>query len=442
MPLDKIYAVGREERSIEQVTFASAVDGELSKTLPQKWYRKVREMRKDATLGYLRDMISAAVLASEWTVVSDDPQFEDAVQMVYDSTVPHRVRFLKDAVRGMIDFGWQPYEVVRELTPKGYFKVTKLKALLQDITSILVDPYGRLLGVRNEPGFSSPVQRETELDLVADEALVLSFDVEGTDWYGQPLMMRAEGPYDSWKNSDDSATRFDKKMAGAHWVIYYPIGTSVFNGRETDNYDIALDILGRMESSGRVAIPQKILDGIRDLNNMGDDVRAWKIELLSAPSAQGSFIERQKYLDALKARALGVPERAVFEGQFGTKAEAEAHADFAIDNIEMRHSEIVDQLNLGVVDPLLLVNKGPLYVEHVRVQRMPLSDAKRAMLRQLYLAYVGTEAGQDEEFGERLDWDGIRELLSVPVREEELNDAAPTEVRPAAGVPAAPADQV
>jgi len=406
------------EKTSEQVLATTGIDGQLSKLMPKDWAKKVRLMRRDPTLGFVRDLYMAPLLASEWSVVADDPKYEDAVDIVYDAIVPKRLQLMENAIRGLLDFGWQAFEQVFSYTKDGWITLRKLKPLLQDITYILVNSRGDIKGVRNLPTYLSAFNNPFAgpwIDLNVDECLVISRDVEGTNWYGEALMRRVEAPFDSWNECEYAAKRFDTKIAGAHWVVYYPIGRSRYNGQEAvDNFIIANGILDALTSSGKIAIPQKILQQTTDLNSLGEDKTVWKIEMISASgSSESSFVGRQKYLDALKARGLGIPERAVFEGQFGTKAEAEAHADFAIDNIEMAHVRLIEQVNTQVVNQLLRLNKGEHYEDHVTITATPLSDWKRSQLRNLYTAYFGTESGQAQEI-EAIDWDAVREVLGIP----------------------------
>ena len=298
------------EKTTEQVLVSVSVDGLLAKVQPSNWPAKVRQMRRDATMGFVRDLYMAPILTSDWTVVSDDPKYKNAEQMVYNSFVPHRRRFLKHAVRGLMDFGWQSFEKVFGYDEDGYVKIKKLKPLLQDVTDILVNARGDFIGVRNQPpmGTNRLQQRALWVDLNLDETLLLCDDVEGTNWYGEPKMRRAEVPYDSWNACNFAADRFDKKMAGAHWIVYYPVGATPLNGVMTDNGVIAAKILDAMESSGKIAIPQKIQEHLKELDEANDTSRAWKIELLSSnTTSASSYGDRQKYLDALKARAFGIP---------------------------------------------------------------------------------------------------------------------------------------
>jgi hypothetical protein len=183
-----------------------------------------------------------------------------------------------------------------------------------------------------------------------------------------------------------------------------------------------------MESSGKIAVPMKLLQQMDSLNlqQIDENKMAWKIELISVSgTSESSFVGRQRYLDGLKSRALGFPERAVLEGQYGTKAEAEAHADFAIDNMQMFLTESVDQLNKWPVRFLLEVNHGQDFVGHVKLVAAPLTDVRRSQLRSLYMRYFDSPQGQAEE-SDAVDFDTIREELSIPTRVERrpMSDAA------------------
>lgn len=402
-------------RTLEQASISSGIDGKLSKRfMPRVWYKKVREMRRDPTIAFVRDLYMAPILGAEWTVVSDSPEYQDGVEIVYDALMPRKDKLLRDCLRGLIDFGWQVFERVQDFDADGQIVLKDLKPLLHDITEVLIDETGRFVGAYNTSAtMRSPVE------LAADECVLIYRDAEGTNWYGEAMMYRAEGPFDSWNECEAAAKRYDTKIAGAHWVIHYPTGKTEVDGIEEDNFIIAQNMLKALESSGKIIVPNKVLQWVTDLNTIDPMKMAWRIELLSAPgSAEASFVGRQRYLDSLKARALGIPERAALEGQFGTRAEAEAHADFAISNIEMGHKEIINQLNQQISDPLLEMNMGSEYVGKVRLVALPLSDWKRAQMRQLYMSYFNSPAGQEREL-ERLDWDAMREQLSLPTKSED-----------------------
>ncbi len=418
----------QEARTVAQILVSAGPDGwvppgvlALNPVNAQAaWYKKVRLMRRDPTLGICRDIYQSALLDSEWSIEVEHDEFKDAEKCIKDSTNPFRIQFLRDALRGFLDFGWQPFEVVKQIDENtGLFYVSKLKGLLQDLTTILVDYSGNLVGLRNSAIHN--VLNPNPVYLYRGDFACLYRDVEGTNWYSEPLMRRCERPFDSWLECDDGARRFDAKVAGSHWVVYYPIGTSIQKDPNTgavvaelDNAVIAANILKSLQSSGMIAVPSSVLSQVENLNDFSPQNAAWRVELISAQTQQAQFVERAKYLDVLKARGFGFPERSFQEGQFGTKAEAEAHGDFVVDNLEMTHREILALLNSQVVDILLELNYGPKYVGKVKVVATPLVDEKRAALKALYEKHWSNEAGQAQEQA-NVDWSVVREKLGVPI---------------------------
>ena len=135
----------------------------------------------------------------------------------------------------------------------------------------------------------------------------------------------------------------------------------------------------------------------------------WRVELISDLSPrQASFIEREKHLEALMMRGLGIPERACTEGKYGTKSEAETHVDLLITNMESIDRAIVQAVNTQVVDQLLMLNWG-LAPGTVRLVAAPLIDEQISFLRKLYLALES----------KRVDIDALQEKLNIPPGKEK-----------------------
>lgn len=438
----------RKEQTKAQVLYAPIFDGRLPRPiLTGEWLSKVRNMRRDPTIGFARDLVLAPFLAASWTMEVDaDPDWTneevELAEHVSDFQLGQmnkvRTRLLRSAVLGMVDFGWQGFEKVYgphrdEKLKETLIGVRKLKPLLQDFTEIVVDDYGNFVGLFNNPiviaiGEPSRPGRTSmvgEIQLGTGECAIFSRAVEGTNWYGEPMMRRVEDAYDRWEECDGAAERYFNKLAGAHWVVHYPLGKSEVNGEELDNFEIANRILNNLQASGKVAIPRQIAAFVDDMNNQ-DSGDAWHIEILAAQgSPSATFTDREKYLDTLKVRGLNLPERAVLEGQYGTKAEAEAHADFAIELSEMWHAEIVKEINEQVNDEMTEINLGKRFRGRLRLATSPLSDSKKAVLQQLYTSLIANPDGMLEEI-DRVDWDAVRSKLGIPTvslsdeEEEEL----------------------
>lgn len=379
-----------------------------------KFYTKVREMRNDATVSLCRELVAAPILTAAWSIGSNDFAPPDAKQIIEDCILPFRLHLLKTSFYGCLDFGWQPYEKVFEYDDfTGKILPKKLKPLLQDKTDIQIDAAnGSFMGFK---------QDDLVLDL--DTSLLVNIDVEGTDWYGQPKMKAVEGSYDNWVICNNANVRYDAKIAGAHWIIHYPKGTTTVNGEVKDNFVLATEILGQLQSSGSFVVPKFIEQFIGDANDAAGGETAWKIELLSAyPTSNVAFIDRLKYLDALKARGLGLPERAALEGQFGTKAEAEAHADFAISNMELRHQIMVQHYNWHLINQILRLNWGEEFENSVWIDVAPITDLSLQYIRQIYLTVLANQEGFASE-ALKLDLQAMRDRLSLPTMSTEVQIA-------------------
>lgn len=420
------------------VSVASTYDGELTPPadIPRSFYAKVRQMRRDPTVKLARLASIAIPLSATWGVEEKDDAPFGARDFIDEQMQPHMLGLVKTAFLGCSDFGWQPFEKIFEV--RGTTRLKKLKPLIQDLTSILVDDDGSYAGLRQVNRLHGlPFRLQGQIiDLTVSESLVINLDTEGTDWYGEPDMKTVEMAYDRWLESDAGARRYDRKIAGSHWIVYYPLGTSIVNGVDTDNFIIAKQILQSLEASGMIAVPRTLTEQVSELNE--NTPFAWKIELLSDTGAGSSgFTDRCKYLDGLKVRAYGMPERGVLEGMFGTKAEAQVHADVGIAVFEMRMRMLAYQINCHVVNQLLRLNYGPEAEDKVYMEPSRIADVERAYLQSLYDKVLADPNGFLLEFNE-MDMPALRDRLNIPTKPTEVGDVWQQDpgLLPTAAVPA------
>lgn len=408
-----------EEKTKPQVLLGGDSE-ELAKDAKRSgaYYKKVREMRRHPTVALARKLAVAPLLAAQWSIEAKEGAPPDAKQIISDIMLPVRLHLLRTSMFGCGDFGWQPYEkVFMPDANTGKVGIKKIKPLLQDFTKVLIDPTnGSYAGLLNGD--------ETRLEI--GESLLVNIDVEGTNWYGAGTLENVEIAYDNWNLCNDANVRYDRKIAGAHWIIHYPKGKSIFQGQEIGNDELAVRLLKQLESSGSFIVPKQIEDFVDDSNKDG---KAWEIELKSAyPTSNVAFLDRLTYLDKLMVRAFGLPERSVLEGTFGTKAEAEAHADFAITNMELNHQLMVQQYNWHLVNHLLRINWGEGAENLVHITVSPLADIALSYLRQLYSKYFESPAGAANE-GLSVDFPAMRKKLGIP---ELAADESPPLLDPAA----------
>lgn len=387
--------------------------------LGQNWYtsnymywQKVRRMRRHPTIKLTRVLSAASMSLAKWSVEADDDAPKEARDIISD-LLPMQTHICSTAFFGLHDWGWQPYEKVMSFdTVRGRTKLRKLKPLLQDQTVIMV--------IAQNGAFAGFKQHNKYLSL--SNSLLLNQDVEGTYHYGESTMASIEPAYDRWIVADAANVRYDRKVAGAHWVIHYPVGVSNLNGNPipTDNFQVAQELLRKLEASGSIAVPATVLAQTTDLNNVAGE-EAWKVEILAAPSAQGDFQARLGYLDTLMVRGGEFPERAILEGQYGTKAEAGEHADFAIGRMDFRNKQIADSLNWHVSNQLLRMNCGQDAENKARLKVAPIADDARDTLKNVLTAALSSPASSTALF-QSIDMQSILTQLEVPVHDADSQD--------------------
>lgn len=408
-------------------------DGRMSKKpRANKLYEKIRQMRKDPTIYIARAMALAPMLLAPWSVEKENDAPPGAAEEVAKVFLPMRTHLLRTGGNGCIDFGWQPYEKVITINDEGRTRI-KFKQLLQDITDILVTEDGDYDGLIQT---NTRVNGDTEdIELTVGETLLLNFDVEGTDWYGQSLMEIAQKPYDKWETTEEGASRYDRKLAGSHWVIYYPLGVSWYNGvADVDNLVIATAIMRSLESSGIIAVPSTLDATLDDLNRQLQAAKApWRIELLTENGGHVAYLDRQKYFDALKVRAFGMPERSILEGTYGTKAEAETHGDLAVTLMECRHQTLVQQINWHGVNHFLRLNYGNGTDDSVYISPGKLTDTAVAFLREVFKTFL-SDPTNGIMMMERIDQEALMDRLSIPAK-PSIDIDEPGVIAPEAGDP-------
>lgn len=387
-------------------SYVGADESALGRASGVLTYDESRAIRRHPTIALARAFLGAVIVQGSWSYESDDDVDDEVLESVRSVFDPLRREYVRTAVFNEIDYGWSPYEVVWAWDEtRGLQVVERLKSLLVDITTVLVERGGAFAGLRNiAPGTG-------EVKLTEDSALVVTLDKEGDYHYGESLLECARGPYDSWVEADRGAKKFDKKVAGSHFVVYYPPGTSSYNGTETDNFEIAQALLKSIEASGAVTVPQIEQQYADQAEALG-----WKIELLSSQQQQASFKDRLGYLDALMCRAMRVPERAMMEGQYGTKAEAGVHASLMITCAQVLDRDLAEVLK-RIVDAFLEVNYGPDARGKVRVVPAPLVDAQVAFLQQLYQALLANPSLSAYEVS-AIDTDALKDRIGVPKSKE------------------------
>lgn len=388
-------------------------------------YKTYREMRRDPVIALARALSIAPVIGGEWSVVAKSPDVpEEWVQLIREEFLPIRAPLVEQAMYANVDFGWIGFEVVHKIRMDGLLGLQKVKPLLQDITTIVVfKETGAFAGLKQT--------QNREVLLPVDNCLRVSFRVEGTNWYGEPLLENVRAAWEEWKTANSVAAIYDKKVAGSKLLVKYPPGSNDVEGKQTSNSTIARTLIKALETSGAAAVPKVVATVTSQLTKEFQELVGWEVEYLSdGQSKQFSFIPRLEYLDKRMLRGMLLPERAVTEGKFGTRAEAGEHADLALTHTELLHEHVTREVNLQMVDRVLVLNFGEEARGTVCLEAMPLADDSKQFFRDLYSKIIENDTGFVNELP-WIDMQAMREKVGVPENQEPDPDIA---VQPLPGI--------
>lgn len=419
---------GETTRQQMVVRGVAGVLGQTIAPLPGD-YTTYREMLKDPTIALARAVAWCPILSAGRAFEAKSEADPDMVKLLKDTLEPLLPELIYQALRAL-DLGWMPFEKVWETrswkdsngSTRSVFCIQRLKALLPDLTTPLLDVNGRLFGFRNgnyAAGYSTLVTlRDSDLGL--DKVFVYTYDKEGDSPFGRPRLENCREPWNRSRGVELNADRLGRKAAGTVGVSHYPVGTSVDeNGKEIDNFTLAIKTIKDLADGKCIAVPNMFItvDNVKAAPELAGE-SAWKFDFEDAgnpgPALQG-LIEERRYLDALKLRGYLVPERATTEtgSGGGSRADSETHGDVGVSIAESLHKEILACINRDIVDPILEYNFGPEAKGEAFVTTAGLSRAQRQFYEQIFMALLNNPATVDWMVG-RMKVHSLMDQLEVP----------------------------
>jgi len=366
---------------------------------PPASYSTYRRIRKHPTIALARKLSMAPILRAKWGIEGPDAR-DEVVEMAGEVIGRLRSPFLRHILPNLYDYGFSGME---QYQTEG--NVPQLKGLLSEGIQVLVDSSGNFLGLR-----VSNLSSALPTDLGVRESVFLGMDAEAGSFYGTGYLEIARSSHSAWEDVAGVASRYDLKVAGSHLVLYYPPGKSIDGmGVEKENSILAGELLGVLESSGSAAIQDESPQYLESLNKTLPP--RWHVEYISDPSPrQTSFIERMRYLDVLLVRSFGLPERAVLEGEFGTKAEAVAHQNLAMQVMESLHDLLTEEFDRQVLSPHLALMFGREPASRVWISAGPISNEGMIYSREV----AGRILEKDPS---SLDLDALLDEIGLPKKE-------------------------
>ena len=364
----------------------------------------------------------AATAPVKLTPISFEKKDEDVpdewIDFIRDQISPLWPMLRNESIRA-IDYGAQSFEkVFSVVTTEGSPKigVRKFKPLLPELTEVRT--------IRETGAFAGLKQAKVELE--ATNSFHFSNDQEGGNFYGRSRYENVRVTWHRWEKTAERMGRYGEKVAGVIPLVMYPEGESPGEGGKVENnFDLAMKLLDQLGRDMKgIAFPNVFSKHAEDMIRAGVDptsIRPWLIQFVETKGNHGKdFVDQLQYWDKLLIRGMLVPERAISEGQHGTKAEAGAHIDIAVSVAEDVAHDIVRCLNWYAIDQLLVLNFGEAARGAVFAVAGELSDTDKAFVREL-IGKVLTSPNGIQLFFDVLDANALLERADLP-RNPDFDD--------------------
>jgi Protein of unknown function (DUF935). len=203
-----------------------------------------RKMRGNPTIALARMVATAPIRTASWSVEAKDEADDNMVSLIQDQMNALWPKLINDILTSL-DYGYAGFEKVWEVKD-GRLVYNKIKPLLVDNTSILVDEYGNYRGLR-----------QGKIDLGVEKSFIYTHDGEAGDLYGRSRHENIrEDAWQPWLDAAAKRKAYITKTAGVIPVIEYPEGASRDeSGAEKSNFDLAKAVLEKLGKGNGVAMP-------------------------------------------------------------------------------------------------------------------------------------------------------------------------------------------
>lgn len=350
--------------------------------------KEIEKLRDYPTVQYCTDILTVIGDSSKWTVEADENVPWEAIHLVERFIDSCKTDVWRTGINGWITHGYCAYEKIYEVfeNDKGESRVglRRVKELLPQNILINMDAEKGFLGITVE----APIR----VDLTPAKCLILTHNKQGDDLRGRPMLRAVKLGATSAQVAMEGMLRYEEKLAkGPKYKITYPWGKEMdSSGNMVDNADTAKQFVHDIENSCFALLPRR--KNI-SMNQTAATQSDYDVEMFPQDATTSNFINDMQYLDKLIVRAFGIPERAVLEGLFGTKADASNGTDFLTLRIEYLVRMMVDQLNKYVVNPLMMFNFDGL-ADKVRIVPGTIDKRDVERITSLLQNVIATPYGQ------------------------------------------------
>jgi hypothetical protein len=381
-------------------------------------YPNYRRMSSNPTLALAKAVKTGPLLASAWGWQAKDKETPDEiVAFIRDMLDPMRPFVLNDMLFAL-DMGNQSFELVWEREtgtkpklPATRYVIRKIKPLLQELTTVLVDPKtGQFKGLQNGQTTLNP-----------GECFHFPYDMRAGNWYGRSLHENVRREFCDYDADAKEMAKLAKKLSGIVAIARVLRGMAKDkDGKDVDRFTVAKTVVAGLAQSKGVVF-ESLAHDADDLRNNPDlakltDITIETLDFGSTSPALSSMLDKRKQYQSEFMQGWLLPPRAALEGQHGTLAEAEVHADVGITGAEILHQYAVTFFNWYVVDPLLVLNFGEQARGSIYATPAPILDSKKIVLKQILTAILQNAATLEMALAQ-IDTDAIYDQLDIPKRE-------------------------
>lgn len=380
-------------------------------------FTSYREIRGNPVIAMARLAANAPVKSAEMALAKTDAADDIMLGYIKANLTPLWKAILRDAVRSR-DFGYFAFEKVWTIKDGDYF-IESLKPLLNEATVALQqDSTGQFVGAMNY-----------QTILSVDKVLWFTYDSEAGNLYGRSWyegeLRRTIIP--AWNSTLQKMVKYMTKVAGVIPMIEYPDGiTEDESGKKLDTFTMAQKVLATLARGDGVVMPNVLAKWAEEAIERGIDIdklKAWNISFVEPKGQHGAdFDTAMRRMDTYIVRGLLIPERAVMEGQYGTKAEAGVHTDMVFMAAqEFIEDTIVPAINQQIIDQLLIAKYGIQAKGAVYLDPSPLINAKRAYMQDLLKTVLSAPANLPLLM-KTVSLDAMLDTAGLPKTEDQINN--------------------
>ena len=391
-----------------------------------------RKMRRHPTIALARSVFCAPIRSASYTLEATRDADAPATKAILARAKAEVLPVLTGAFADLtyaLDYGYQAFEsVFKPAAAGGGTDLASLKMLLPELTSVVLDEAGGFDGLMNGPGAApwAPTDASRATYLPAEYCAWHAHEREGDNWYGESVLERCRAPYDEWREYSEKRRRYLTMISAPIPWVKYPAETEakMVGGASLPAYQVAMMLIDSLATCKGIGLPKWDKSYLMDMARASGkapgsgEQTAWEVGILDpGPDRSGAHTEGLRHCEIQMVRAWLLPERAVLEGQHGTKAESGTQASLGLAGAELVSQDMGVTLSVGPLDSWLVFNYGEQARGLLRVKPEQTDPKKAELLSSICKALLGAPVNF-ADVARLMDFRAVFELLGIPATPE------------------------